>query len=255
VGSMQGKVVLVTGAAGGIGGAAALLFAAEGADHVALADRDAERLEASAEAVRAAGGSASAHAFDVTDESAVAAWVDDVAATQGRIDAAFNNAAINHPSTPFHELEREVFEEVIAVNLTSVFLCLKHELRHLVAQGTGGAIVNTSSGAGLVPAPGQPHYTAAKHGVLGLTRLVAREYLRHEIRCNAILPGMTDTPMLRGAGDELTDRVQEMVKRATPNGELLDPVDVAAAAVWLCSDAARRVNGQSIVVDGGGILH
>ncbi len=255
MGSIQGKVVLVTGAAGGIGAAAALLFTTEGAAHVALADRDADRLEASAGVVRDSGGSASAHAFDVTDEAAVAAWVDGVAAAHGRIDCAFNNAGISQPSTPLHEMEREAFEEVIAVNLTSVFLCLKHELRHLVAQGTGGAIVNTSSGAGLVPAPGQPHYTAAKHGVLGLTRLVAREYLRNEIRCNAILPGITDTPMLRGGGEDLTDRAREGLRKFSPTGELLDPTEVAAAAVWLCSDAARRINGQSIVVDGGGILH
>ncbi|MBC8364550.1 MAG: SDR family oxidoreductase [Actinobacteria bacterium] len=255
MGTIQGKVVLVTGAAGGIGAAAALLFATEGAQHVALADRDGERLGTAAETVREAGGSASTHVFDVTDEPAVAKWIDDVVAAQGRIDCAFNNAGINLPSTPFHEMEREVFEEVIAVNLTSVFLCLKHELRQLVTQGGGGAIVNTSSGAGLVPAPGQPHYTAAKHGILGLTRQVAREYLRHGIRCNAILPGITDTPMLRGGGDELTDRARDGLRRFSPIGELLEPADVAATAVWLCSDAARRINGQSIVVDGGGILH
>jgi NAD(P)-dependent dehydrogenase (short-subunit alcohol dehydrogenase family) len=143
---------------------------------------------------------------------------------------------------------------MIAVNLTSVFFCLKYEIRQMLKQdsidGRRGAIVNTSSGAGFVPAPGQPHYTAAKHGVVGLTRSAAQEYAKEGIRTNAICPGLTETAMVSNIPPDLMDKL----KRTLPGGEIGRADDVAAAAVWLCSAAARWVNGQSLVVDGGGVL-
>ena len=249
-----GKVVLVTGAAGGIGRAAAQQFAGQGAAHVVVVDRDAPGADATVAAINAgpAGTRASAAAVDVTDEAAVAALIDGVVADHGRLDAAFNNAGISDQMAQFHELDAVRWDRMIAVNLTSVFLCMKHELRHMAAQ-RGGAIVNTSSGAGVVAAPGQPHYTAAKHGVVGLTKAAAQEYARRGIRVNAVLPGSTDTPMIRSfMGDD--PNIAKMIAATNIGGRLLTADEVAEAAVWLASDAAGMVNGQSLIVDGGGLV-
>jgi NAD(P)-dependent dehydrogenase (short-subunit alcohol dehydrogenase family) len=144
---------------------------------------------------------------------------------------------------------------MIRVNLGSVFLCLKHELAQMVSQepvdGLRGSIVNTSSGAGLIPAPGQPHYTAAKHGVIGLTRSAAQELASKGIRVNAICPGLTETGMIQSQPKEFL----EMMARMSPTGRLAQAVDVAQASSWLLTPEAQWVNGQSIVVDGGGVLH
>ena len=246
-GLAAGKVVLVTGGAGGIGLAAARQFAAQGAAHVAVADIDAEGARAAASAV---GGSA--WPTDVTDEAAVAAMVDGIVAEHGRLDAAFNNAGISDMMSEFHQLEAVRWDRMIAVNLTSVFLCMKHELRHMAERG-GGAIVNTSSGAGVVAAPGQPHYTAAKHGVVGLTKAAAQEYARRGIRVNAVLPGSTDTPMIRRFIGDNAD-IAKMIAATNIGGRMLTPDEVAETAVWLASDAASMVNGQSLIVDGGGLV-
>lgn len=252
-GLAAGAVVIVTGGASGIGAATARRFAAEGAAHVAVVDRHADGARAVADELSTAGTSAEAHVVDVTDEAAVAAVCDTVVERHGRLDVAFNNAGINDLPVALSELELERWNRMIAVNLTSVFLCCKHELRHMLAAGRG-AIVNTSSGAGLVAAPGLPHYTAAKHGVVGLTRAAAQEVARRGVRVNAVLPGSTDTPMIRSfIGDD--PQLEAMIARSNIGGELLDPTDIADVVVWLASPAARRVNGQSVVVDGGGLCH
>ena len=195
---------------------------------------------------------ATAAAVDVTDEAAVAALVDAVVDRCGRLDAAFNNAGISDMMAEFHELDADRWDRMIAVNLTSVFLCMKHELRHMQAQGSG-AIVNTSSGAGVVAAPGQPHYTAAKHGVVGLTKAAAQEYARRGIRVNAVLPGSTDTPMIRRFIGDNPD-IAKLIASTNIGGRMLTPDEVAETAVWLASDAASMVNGQSLIVDGGGLV-
>ncbi len=168
MGLVDGKVALVTGAASGIGAASARLFAAEGARVMAV-DINGEGVEKVAASIRADGGAAVARQVDVTDEDAVEAMVAAVVDVWGGLDCAHNNAGITDRHSGLTQLGREQWQRMIDVNLTSVFLCLKHELRHMVAQG-GGAIVNTSSGAGVVAFPPLPHYVAAKHGVLGLTK-------------------------------------------------------------------------------------
>lgn len=253
-GLAQAKVVLVTGGAGGIGRAAAEQFAAQGAAHVAVADIDGDGARATADAINSVHRApvATALEVDVTDEDGVAAAVDAIVERHGRIDAAFNNAGISDMMSEFHQLDTARWDRMIAVNLTSVFLCMKHELRHM-ADGGGGAIVNTSSGAGVVAAPGQPHYTAAKHGVVGLTKAAAQEYARRGIRVNAILPGSTDTPMIRRfIGD--SEEIAKMIAATNIGGRMLLADEVAEAAVWLASDAASMVNGQSLIVDGGGLV-
>ena len=166
----------------------------------------------------------------------------------------YKRQGINHPSSKFHELELEDWKEMIQTNLTSVFICIKHEIIHMLKSDTGGVIVNTSSGAGIVPAPGQAHYTAAKHGVVGLTKSVAAEYGRLGIRCNAILPGLVDTPMIRDENGELTERAKRTLERISPSGELIKPEQIAETVTWLSSNASEKVNGQSVVIDGGGIM-
>ena len=247
---VEGAVVLVTGGAGGIGASASRLFARDGAATVVIADvKDASE---TVEAVRAAGANAEWVDVDLAEEANVEDVVDRVVADHGRLDIAFNNAGITGFMTTFHELELDVWQRMLDVNLTSVFLCMKHELAHMVERGGGGAIVNTSSGAGVYGFPGLPHYVAAKHGVIGLTRTAATEYAGHGIRVNAVLPGPTETPMLL---DFMKDdpNLRALMASSVPSGELLQPDDIAEAVVWLASDKARMVSGQAYLVDGGSI--
>jgi len=249
----EGRVALVTGAGSGIGRAAAEQFAHAGA-RVVVADLDLAAAKQTVEQVAGTGGDALAVEVDVADEASVAAMVQTAVGHYGRIDAALNNAGISHRPRPFVELDAESWNELIAINLTGVFYCMKHELKTMLEQepidGSRGALCATSSGAGRIPAPGQPHYTAAKHGLLGLVKLAAQEHIEHGIRSNAILPGSTDTPMMHANSPEFV----ELLRRHSPGGELGTAEDVAAAAVWLCSPAAKWVNGQSIAVDGGGVM-
>jgi NAD(P)-dependent dehydrogenase (short-subunit alcohol dehydrogenase family) len=251
MGIVDDKIVLVTGGGSGMGAAGAEIFAREGAAHVYVVDVNAEGGEKVAAAVRAAGAGASFAATDVTDEDAVAALVDRIVAEHGRLDAAWNNAGISDAAGPFTALTKQAWDRMISVNLTSVFLCMKHELRQMTGQGFG-AIVNTSSGAGLVAAPFLPHYTAAKHGVLGLTKAAAQEYNSAGVRVNAVCPGMTDTPMIQGWFESSPD-IAKAVLATMPGGRLGRPEQVAEAAVWLCGDPANWVSGLSMVVDGGAV--
>lgn len=251
------SVALVTGAASGIGRAAAEHFAAAGA-RVAVVDIDEAGGQETVERIENAGGTALFLRVDVTDEAAVEQMVARTVERFGRLDCALNNAGISDSACAFIDLEATAWSRMITIDLTSVFLCMKHELRQMLRQepvrGRRGAIVNTASGAGIVPAPGQPHYTAAKHGVLGLTKAAAQEYYGQGIRTNAICPGLTETKMVRAFLASSPPQVAEQVRRSVPGGELGRPEDVAAAAVWLASDEARWVNGNSLIVDGGGVL-
>jgi NAD(P)-dependent dehydrogenase (short-subunit alcohol dehydrogenase family) len=246
----SGKVGLVTGAGRGIGRESALAFARLGAA-VGVLDVLADEASATVAAIEAEGGRAIALAVDVSSEAQVSAAVDDVVAHFGPLDFAHNNAGIMGAVTLLHELDLADWEATLAVNLRSVFLCMKHELRQLLPRG-GGAIVNTSSNAGVASVPNMPDYVASKHGVVGLTRSAARDYSRHGIRVNAICPGWTQTPLM----DEFTpgadgDRLRAGAIATTPMGRIGGADEVASAAVWLCSDAASYVTGIAMSVDGG----
>ena len=251
---MSVRNVIVTGAGSGIGRAAALQFVERG-DTVICVDRDEPAVQALVAEISSAGGNASAFVAELTEESAVEQLMAAIVEQHGRIDAAFNNAGISDAQSSLLELPLERWRTMLSVNLDSVFLCMKHELRHMTSQdavdGLRGQIVNNSSGAGLTPAPGQPHYTAAKHAVLGLTRSAAQEFARQGIRVNAVLPGATDTPMMNRSPQPLLDAMASM----SPTGKMGTPEDVARVAVWLASPESQWVNGQSIVADGGGIVH
>ena len=193
MGEFEGKVALITGGGSGIGRASAVAFAREGA-HVVVADINGEGAEETVRLVEADGGAASAVRIELTDSTAVAELMRGIAAAHGRLDFAHNNAGINDAPSLLAELSDERWDRMIAINLTSVFYCLREELPLMVAGG-GGAIVNTSSGAGVFASANIAHYAAAKHGVIGLTRSAAIEYGEHGVRINAVCPGLVDTPM------------------------------------------------------------
>ncbi len=241
------KVVLVTGAGSGIGRAAALAFAEQGA-RLVLADLD---KAAGEETVNLAGGTDVALFLrtDVSSEADVHALTDAAVSRFGRLDVAFNNAGIAQAGPRVHELSEADWDRMIAVNLKGVWLCMKHEIGHMLEQG-GGAIVNTSSSLGLTALANQPAYCASKHGVVGLTKAAAVEYATAGIRVNAICPGMTLSPMVLRAMQDDPD-VLEPALRAHPLGRFGEPHEQAEAVVWLCSDAASYVTGHAMAVDGG----
>lgn len=253
MGLLDGKVALVTGAASGIGRATALAMADEGAAGVCLVDLTAadEALDEVRAEVEGAGASALVVPADVTDDAAVAGAVAATVERFGALHCAYNNAGISGPWAPIVDLSLDDWDRVVAVNLTSVFLCLRHEIPAIAAAG-GGAIVNASSGAGVVGNPGQAAYVATKHAVLGLTKTAAREAAEQGVRVNAVCPGTTRTPMLEAfmGGDP---EIEARMARVSPLKRLGEPAEVAAAVVWLCSDAASYVAGHSLIVDGGAI--
>jgi NAD(P)-dependent dehydrogenase (short-subunit alcohol dehydrogenase family) len=246
---LEGKSALVTGGASGIGRAAALAFAHEGA-RVMVADVNEAEGRKAAQEIRDAGGEARFARTDVTREEEVATMVRETVDAFGGLDCALNNAGMTGAAGPIQGLELEEFERVIALNLVGVFLCMKHEIPAML--DGGGAIVNMASGAGLIPTPALAPYCASKHAVLGLTKTAALENARTGIRVNAICPGSTDTPMLQAAM-AANPQVREMILSGQPGGRLGTAEEIAEAAVWLCSDRASFVTGHSMLVDGGAV--
>jgi NAD(P)-dependent dehydrogenase (short-subunit alcohol dehydrogenase family) len=242
-----GRVALVTGAGSGIGRASALAFAAAGAA-VAAVDVDTDQSRSTADAIVARGGVARPVTCDVRDEDSVAGMVAQVVATWGRLDFAHNNAGISPATGDTVVCSKADWDAILAVNLTGVWLCLHHEISAMLAGG-GGAIVNTSSGVGLKAFPGQPAYVASKHGVVGLTKAAALEFATRGVRVNAICPGTVLTPLVERKLGILYDK--EFMREANPMKRFGEPEEIAAAAVWLCSDQASFVTGVALPVDGG----
>jgi NAD(P)-dependent dehydrogenase (short-subunit alcohol dehydrogenase family) len=255
-GLLDGKSALVTGGGGGIGRATALAMAREGA-RVAVADFAAETAAETVAMVNAAGGQAITLTGDVTRAKDVNAMLDDTILAYGRIDCAFNNAgvagyqvgAVGKKTADWSE---ESFDRMVEVNLKGVWLCLRAEIRQMLAQGgadgpTGGAIVNTGSIAGLIGLSTSSAYVAAKHGVLGLTKTAALEYADDKIRVNAVCPGFIKTRMTQDA----MQRRGETIMALTPMHRMGEPEEIAEMVVWLCSDRASFVTGAAYNVDGG----
>jgi len=247
---LAGRSALVTGGASGIGRATAQALAARGAS-VVIADVDDGGARATADAIGAGERVAVVH-VDVRDEASVGEMVATAVERFGRLDCACNVAGISTAPQAFVDIDAAEWQRVLDVDLTGVFLCMQAELRQMLRQGDGGAIVNVSSGAGLVPAPGQPHYTAAKHAVLGLTKQAAQEYARNGIRVNAVLPGQTETEPMRAYLDAQPDGGERLLRRI-PMGRMARPAEIAEAIAWLCSDASSYVSGDSLLVDGAQI--
>ncbi len=241
-------VALVTGAGSGIGLATARAFAEAGAA-VALADVDEDAVRAAAEELASAGREAIAVRCDVTDEAEVAAMVERTVDTFGRLDAAFNNAGIHVAVEETADVDGADFDRVVAINLRGVFVCMKHELRRMRAQGSG-AIVNCSSQSGFVGIPGLGAYTASKHGVIGLTKAAALEYAPRGIRINAVCPGTTETPMVTGLIEREPGRLDAVVADI-PLGRMGKPEEIASAVLWLCSPGAGFMVGQALMPVGG----
>lgn len=248
---LEDKVALITGAASGIGRATALLFAEEGA-RLVLADVDDRGNEETTRLATDRAAEAVHVHCDVSDAAQVAALMATVVDRFGRLDCAFNNAGIGGGGDLLAEYERPLWEQVLAINLTGVFLCMQAELRQMVAQGRG-AIVNAASVVGAMGYPNLAGYTAAKHAVIGLTRTAAIEYATRGIRVNAICPGWTETPMVMegGRAPASDPGVYAAIAAMSPMRRLGKPREIASAVAWLCSDAASFVTGHPLVVDGG----
>jgi len=247
-GSFAGKVAFVTGAANGIGRAAALAFAREGAS-VVVADVSEQDNQETARKIEEAGGRALAIRCDVTRAEDVKAALDKTIETFGRLDAAFNNAGVEQATAALADITEEEWDRIVAINLRGVFLCMKYEIPLMLKQG-GGAIVNTSAGAGVKGFGDGAAYVAGKHGVVRLSKAAALDYAQSNIRVNAVCPGIIDTPMMdRVSGG--TSEGRERVIAQEPIGRMGKPEEIAATVVWLCSEAASFVLGHAMVVDGG----
>ena len=248
-GGFAGKVAFVTGAASGIGRAAALAFAREGAS-VVVTDVSVQGAQETARLIEEQGGRALSIRCDVTRVDDVRTALDKTVEAFGRLDVAFNNAGVEPKKlAATAELDEDEWDRIIDVDLRGVFLCMKYEIQLMLKRG-GGAIVNTSSGAGVIGIRGSPAYTAAKHGVIGLTRAAALDYAAQNIRVNAVCPGYIDTPMMaRYTGGTADGRAKVISEE--PIGRMGRPEEIANAVLWLCSDAASFTVGHALVADGG----
>ncbi len=248
-GLLNGKATLVTGGGSGIGRAAALAFAREGAK-VMVADVVEEGGRETVKLVREAGGVAEFTRCDVARAADAEALVAAAVKAFGRLDGAYNNAGIAGKIARTADDTEDNFDRIMAVNLRGVWLCMKYEIIQMVRQGNGGAIVNTASAAGLVGSHGMPAYTASKHGVIGLTKTAALEYAKAGIRVNAVCPGVIDTAMVAGMVSS-HPRLKDALVGVEPVARMGRPGEIAEAVTWLLSDAASFVTGAAMPVDGG----
>jgi NAD(P)-dependent dehydrogenase (short-subunit alcohol dehydrogenase family) len=249
-GVLQGKTIIVTGAGGGIGRAASLVFAQAGA-HVVVSDVAEEPGLATVKEIEARAGTGLFVKADLSVENEVAALIDRAVSAYGRLDGAFNNAGLEQCALPLHELSTAQWERAIRVDLTSVFWCIKYQVLAMMKTG-GGAIVNTASSLGQVAIQNASEYISAKHGVVGLTRAAAAEYGSRGIRVNAILPGIIRTPMIaRLTEDARFAAFFEKLKDRHPIGRFGEPSEIGEAVKWLLSDSASFMNGAAMACDGG----
>jgi NAD(P)-dependent dehydrogenase (short-subunit alcohol dehydrogenase family) len=245
---LEGKAALVTGASSGIGRAAALAMAREGA-RVMAADMTEAAGNETVELIRKAGGEAQFIMINVAKADEAAAMVTAAVKAFGRLDCAFNNAGVSGKIARTADDTEENFDRIMAVNLRGVWLCMKYEIQQMLRQG-GGAIVNTASAAGLVGSHGMPAYTASKHGVIGLTKTAALEYARAKIRVNAVCPGVIDTAMVAGMVSG-HPRLRDILVSVEPVARMGQPGEIGEAVTWLLSDYASFVTGCALPVDGG----
>ena len=247
----EGKVALVTGGTSGIGKATAIAFGKEGAKVVISGRREVKGQE-TVELIEAAGGKAKFVQSDISIESDIKKLIDEIVANFGRIDFAFNNAGVDGDNAPLHEQSVEQFDKLMAINVRGLFICMKYEITQMLSQ-ENGVIVNNSSMGGLIAFPGLSPYHASKHAVMGLTRSAALDYAKFGIRINAVNPGIIDTAMIdryiEKTGGSENDGQQ--LTQVVPMNRMGKPEEIAATVMFLCSEAASYVTGQSLVVDGG----
>ena len=246
---LDGRVVLVTGAGSGIGQATAELVAGMGG-RVVASDVDEDRGGATVARLNDEGRDAVFAAADVTDGAAVEALVGTAVAAYGRLDCAANCAGVGAGHAPTHEYPEAQWDRIVTINLKGTWLCMRAEIGRMLAQGSGGVIVNVSSTLGLRGSPFASPYSASKHGVLGLTRTAALEYAKWGIRVNAVCPGAIDTPMM-DATFERFPGYRDSLLQVVPMSRMGRPAEAAAVIAWLCSDAASFVTGEGLTVDGG----
>lgn len=246
--SFQGKIALITGGSSGIGRATAIVFAREGAKVVVAGRREDEGKE-TVRLIEQAGSEGIFVKTDVTKEPEVKALIDKAVATFGRIDCAFNNAGVLGTVAPLAQQKLENYEFIMDVNVKGVVLCMKHEIAQMLKNG-GGAIVNNSSVGGLVGFPGVAIYVASKHAVLGLTKTAALEVAKSGIRINAVSPAAIQTDMADLAMNS-SGITKEQFGAMHPVGRMGTPEEIASAVLYLCSDSASFITGQSLTVDGG----
>lgn len=246
---VTGKRILITGGASGIGAASALLLASRGAK-VVIGDMAEEMGEAVAKQGQDAGNSITFRKVDVTSGDEVRALFDFAVETLGGLDVVVNNAGIDHKPSPMHELSDDDFDRNIAVNLKGVWHCMRASVNCMIPNG-GGHVINVASIAGLRSAPMLSAYSAAKHGVMGLTKSAAHEYARANIRFNAVCPSFIDTPMVRNTMATMNERAQQATVKASPLRRLGEVDEVSAAIAWLASDESSFMNGHAFTLDGG----
>lgn len=247
--NVENKRILITGGASGIGAELALLLAKRGAK-VMIADLSAENTEKTQNQATQNGQSLFAHAVDVADADSVKNLFAKAMQQLGGLDVVINNAGIDHDPKPMHELSDDDFDRNIAVNLKGVWHCMRGAIACMAPNG-GGHVINVASVAGLRSSPMISAYSAAKHGVVGLTKSAAVEYARANIRFNAVCPSFVDTPMVQNTMAKLDERGRNALVKANPMKRLGKPEEIAGAMAWMCSDESSFMTGQTMVLDGG----